>query len=347
MSTSATSQQAGTGLERVRYVPRMVLGAEDLRLEQDYFRQKLRRHMRFLHGWGVVCGCQVLPAPESQKPWQVRICPGYLLTPQGDEILIGEQALFDLSTCFVQSHDPCAYARPCPPVTKPVDQERHTVYLAVRYLECQSRPVRVAPVGCGCDDADCEYSRIRDAYEFGCLDSLPGTHTPSPVTCEELCKGGVFPCPGCPDDPWVVLATIVTPAAASTALQPGDISLADRRLLYSTAMLQQMALCQCAPAPTPTPSPKPTVATPVINPGTDSFASKVTNVSISDATPGATIFYTLDGTEPTTASKQYTGLFDVPFGNLQVPTLVKAKGVLAGYNDSAMATAAYTWRQIQ
>jgi hypothetical protein len=340
---SATGQQLGTGLERMRFFPRQVIGAEDLRLEQDYFRQKLRRHNRFLHGWGVVCGCQVLPAPEGQKPWQLRICPGYLLTPQGDEILIGDQALFDLSTCFVQSHDPCAYARPCPPVTKPVDQERHTVYLAVRYLECQSRPVRVAPVGCGCDDADCEYSRIRDAYEFGCLDSLPGTHTPSPVTCEELCKGGVFPCPGCPDDPWVVLATIVTPAAASTALQPGDISLADRRLLYSTAMLQQMALCECAPAPTP--PPKPTVATPVIIPGTGDFPTGV-NVSMSDATPGATIFYTLDGTEPTTASSQYAAPFVVPFGSPQVPTIVKAKGVLTGFNDSAVATAVYRWFQI-
>src|SRR5215467_13182077 len=84
------------GLERVRFFPRQLIGAEDLRLEQEYFRQKLRRHNRFLHGWGVVCGCEVKPAPTAEKPWRVRICPGYVLTPQGDEVMIGSEALFDL-----------------------------------------------------------------------------------------------------------------------------------------------------------------------------------------------------------------------------------------------------------
>ena len=27
--------------------------------EQDYYREKMRRHNRYLHGWGVVCGCSV------------------------------------------------------------------------------------------------------------------------------------------------------------------------------------------------------------------------------------------------------------------------------------------------
>jgi hypothetical protein len=343
--TSTTSRELGTALERLRFFPRQVIGAEDLRLEQEYFRQKLRRHNRFLHGWGAVCGCQVLPAPEAQKPWQVRVCPGYLLTPQGDEILIGVEALFDLATCFLQSADPCAFARPCPPVAKPARSERRKIFLAVRYLECQSRPVRAAPAGCGCDDAECEYSRTRDAYELGCLDALPGTHAPNGLTCEELCRGGVFPCPGCPDDPWVVLATVVTPAAAATALQPGDISLADRRLLYSAAMLQQLALCSCGPGPTPTPPPPPTVATPVIYPASTETLGDL-DVTITDDTPGATILFTTDGTEPTAAANHYTGPFTVPLSAASPSITVKAKAILAGWNDSAVASATYTWVQI-
>src|SRR5204863_8269102 len=141
---------------------------------------------------------------------------------------------------------------------------------------------------------------------------IPSTHKPSSITCEELCHGGVFPCPGCPDDPWIVLATVVTPAAASTALQPGDISLADRRLLYSAAMLQQLALCSCGPGPTPTPTPPPrqTVATPVIDPATTETLGDL-DVTITDGTPGATILYTTDGTEPTAAASRYTGPFTV------------------------------------
>ena len=47
--------------------------------EQEYFRQKLRRHNRFMHGWGVVCGLAVEPAPTRESPWRVRVTDGYAL----------------------------------------------------------------------------------------------------------------------------------------------------------------------------------------------------------------------------------------------------------------------------
>ena len=247
--------ESRAGLERVRFFPRQLIGADDLTLEQHYFRERLRRHNRYLHGWGVACGCQVQAAPEADKPWQVRICPGYLLTPAGDEIRIADEARFDLATCMVHSDDPCAYARPCPPVPQAVGQERSKLYLAVGYLECQSRPVRVASAGCGCDDTECEYSRTIDAYEFFCLEQLPSGHGPSPYGCEALCQGGIFACPGHSGEPWVVLATIATPASAPTQIRDADISLADRRALYSTAMVQELALCGCGPSVPTTPTP--------------------------------------------------------------------------------------------
>jgi hypothetical protein len=245
-------------LERVRFFPRQILGADDLNTEQRYFKQKMRRHNRYLHGWGVACGCEVKPAPTAARPYQVVICPGYIVTPEGDEIMIGCPATFDLATCMVDSDDPCAFARPCPPVTS-ITPLRSKIYLAVCYKECQVRPVRVAPAGCSCDDAQCDYSRIRDAYEFDCLDALPASHVPAQYTCPELCQGGVFPCPPCPPDNCVVLATIRInlnyQAANSRALTAANLAaqtaavqidnLSDRRLLYGAAMLQQMALCQC------------------------------------------------------------------------------------------------------
>jgi hypothetical protein len=273
MAGSSGGCVTGQGLEHVRFFPRQVIGAEDLNLEHAYVAEKLRRHNRFLHGWGVVAGCQVLAAPTRDLPWQIGICPGYVITPQGDEVYVAAQALFDLESCLVKSDDPCAFSRPCPPVAYSVSSERErVVYLAVRYIECQARPVRVAPVGCGCDDAACEYSRIRDAYEFCCLDSLPDPgRDPS---CDDLCAGGPFDFVDCPTNPWVVLARIRLPANAGTPIDQAVIQLA-RRDLYRTAWLQEMSLCQCdqsrnrdvlvatpvlaepSASPSPSPSPEP------------------------------------------------------------------------------------------
>lgn len=242
MTTTKHDQESG--LERLRFFPRQVVRADDLNSAHDYHREKLRRHNRFLHGWGVVCGCDVRPAPRQGKPWLLQICPGYLITPQYDEVLIGSEALFDVASCLIESTDPCAFSRPCPPITRrprPVKK----LYLSVRYVECETRPTQVAPAGCTCDEADCEYARVRDAYEFCCLESLPGTHGARPYGCSSLCKGSdILACPGCPDDPWVVLATITLPSVGTEPLAGIDVA-TDRRRLYSTAMLQEMAFCAC------------------------------------------------------------------------------------------------------
>ena len=63
-------------LERVKYFNRMLLTAEDMRTDQDFVLQKLRRHNRFLHGWGVVCGLVVKAAPTTALPWRVQIGEG-------------------------------------------------------------------------------------------------------------------------------------------------------------------------------------------------------------------------------------------------------------------------------
>jgi hypothetical protein len=243
MSSSSCGCTDACGLERVRYFPRQLLTADDLNSEQQYFREKQRRHNRFMHGWGVACGADVKLAATKNKPYQVLICPGYVITPLGDEIMIGCQALFDLKTCMVSSDDPCAFSRPCPPVTEKTPMQT-SVYLTVCYKECTVRPVRVGPVGCGCDDAQCDYSRIRDAYEFACADKKPATHVPPLYDCNQLCQGGVFPCPPTPSDGCVVLATIqINPAVTENAVQIDTLT--DRRLLYASAMLQMMAICQC------------------------------------------------------------------------------------------------------
>jgi hypothetical protein len=79
-----------------------------------------------------------------------------------------------------------------------------------------------------------------------------------------------------------------------------------------------------------------TAATPVISPAAGNY-TKAQSVTITDATAGAVIYYTINGSAPTTASAKYAGAFTV-----SSTETVKAIAVAAGYTQSALATAAYT-----
>lgn len=78
------------------------------------------------------------------------------------------------------------------------------------------------------------------------------------------------------------------------------------------------------------------VADPVIAPATSNFTSKL-NVTISCATSSAKIFYTTDGSEPTTNSTFYSGAFTV-----SETTTVKAIAVKENFTDSSVVSATFT-----
>ncbi|HEY8550355.1 MAG TPA: hypothetical protein VIL35_10395 [Vicinamibacterales bacterium] len=234
-SCHSAPELCATGvIERPCYYPGQLLTPAEMTLEQQYFRDKLRRHNRLLHGWGVVCGAVVClvpdeqtrdsrrhvphgppgeasadePAPTAPKRWKVRVTPGYILGPYGDEILIDREQIVDLRTSgrtgatgeHGDSPDPW-----CADVYVP--REPGPLYVAVRYRELRTRPVRVQPAGCGCDEAQCEYSRCRDGYEIGVLTECPSSHD-RPQDVADLLRGPIPDCPECPHDPWVALARV-------------------------------------------------------------------------------------------------------------------------------------------
>jgi hypothetical protein len=141
----------------------------------------------------------------------VVIKPGYILGPYGDEIMIDCARCFDLRTrCItgmtgescVERVDPwCSevYRKP---------ESSGELFVAVRYKEAMTRPVRVHPAGCGCDETQCDYSRWHDGYEICVLDKCPDSHLGDPPSFDLRRGDGVPACPECPSEPWVVLAKV-------------------------------------------------------------------------------------------------------------------------------------------
>jgi hypothetical protein len=79
-----------------------------------------------------------------------------------------------------------------------------------------------------------------------------------------------------------------------------------------------------------------TTATPAFSPMGGIYSSAQT-VTISDTTPGASIFYTTNGTTPTASSTPYTGAITISSSET-----LKAIAVASGYATSAVGSAAYT-----
>lgn len=76
-------------MHRVHYFSGQLLSAQDFQTEQDYFRERLRRHNRLLHGYGVVFGLQVEMAGQDQ----VVVHPGAALDCMGNELVVPEPTM--------------------------------------------------------------------------------------------------------------------------------------------------------------------------------------------------------------------------------------------------------------
>ena len=104
-------------LKRLRFSTGQVLTAENL--EQQYFREKLKRHNRTLHGFGIVSGLKV-----SVQMGQIIVEPGLALDCEGNELVV-------LSAQ--------------PVVDSPAIDALRAVFVSVRYVETETDEIPVVP----------------------------------------------------------------------------------------------------------------------------------------------------------------------------------------------------------
>ena len=80
---------AGATLTRPHFFAGKLLDAATLQAEQDYHRDKLRRHNRMLHGFGIVSGLGVHVEPTSaSEGGRIIVDPGYAIDGCGEEIAV-------------------------------------------------------------------------------------------------------------------------------------------------------------------------------------------------------------------------------------------------------------------
>ena len=121
-----------------------------------------------------------------------------------------------------------------------------------------------------------------------------------------------------------------TPTSSST-LYGGPITVAATQTVKAIAVARGYSNSVVAPATYTI-----AAAPPTFSPKAGTYTS-AQSVSITDATTGATIYYTTDGTTPTSSSTLYGGPFTVA-----ATQTVKAIAVARGYSNSVVVPATYT-----
>jgi hypothetical protein len=209
------------GLEclcRPRYFSGQLLTEAELNAEQQYVVKKNQLHNLYLHGSGVVCGLEVVCHPRCEG-W-VTVKQGYAIGPCGDDIVVCEDADFDvlgrIEECERErqaKRDDCS---PLRPQTGECDTDG-CWYLTIEYKEQSARAmaslradtqahVPVCTCGqcssCGCGNGNgngngnggstrtplnvpCEPTRTCELYKLD-LAHEPDEKEP---TCEDLIEG--------------------------------------------------------------------------------------------------------------------------------------------------------------
>jgi len=183
---------------RPRFFAGQLLTEEDLNRLDRYIVEKNKLHNRYLHGWGVVCGLEVLCHPCKG---QVTVKSGYAISPCGEDIVVCADDVIDVCALIKKCRDKERREYEClPPTSHPngCEDAKETWVLAIRYDEKPTRGITALPssseAGC-CSRCNCGgssacgcrcHERNNGKTNNGCPKSGP-----TPAQCEPtmVCEG--------------------------------------------------------------------------------------------------------------------------------------------------------------
>ena len=171
------------------------LTASELRLAHQYQVQRLRRHLRLVHGWGVVCGLNIVAANDGDGG-DLFLCPGYGIGPCGDEILVLSRLRFSLRDYLW---------------TRPVGIRGRRIWIGIESSQDVASVVPAPAAACGCCSCatDEKAAILIDGFR------ILVWWTPAPIGSAgfDMCSGTTPPCPICPDCCGLPVASIEFPHA--------------------------------------------------------------------------------------------------------------------------------------
>jgi len=196
---------------RPRFFAGQLLTDDDLSLLNNYIVEKNKLHNRYLHGWGVVCGMEVVCSPCNNL---VTVKSGYALSPCGEDIIVCQDTPVNI----------CALVQKCktqtPPDCQPLalgaqdtcSSTTEDWILFIRYSETMSRGVTplkgasgtICATNCSCGGTPtcgCGSSTSSKSNGNGCSCGCSGSKTTTQTTsstalaqCEPtaVCEGYSF-----------------------------------------------------------------------------------------------------------------------------------------------------------
>lgn len=148
---------AGDPFVRVRYRYGMLLGAEELTLEQRAHLLRHRIHQALLHGAGTVWGLKVGRNPE--KSTELIVEPGWAIDALGRELYVPRRQCLDIASITLNP----IWAK----LSRPDPTNNHRrAYVVLRHVVCETQPVVAIRPACS-EPADAmPFSRVVDSYRI-------------------------------------------------------------------------------------------------------------------------------------------------------------------------------------
>ncbi len=164
-------------LERPSFFTGKLLSVEDLQREQDYVRERLRRHNRFGPGWGVVAGLEV----SLDEGPTVVVEPGLAIDCAGNELVVEEEVGLPLTggfgrTCLVIRYVETPVGEVATPTGPQFTRVRESVVIEFASLNPNAghRGIAQGTPGCGHAHAICIATLSRHGTRWTLLSASRG-----------------------------------------------------------------------------------------------------------------------------------------------------------------------------